>query len=427
MLRRVGGVCAPPRCIVWNMRNVQVACVCDPGDDNGAPGEVTALLHCRRKGNWFICVGSGATFRAFRDSDDLTTLRPAVRYDASELERGGRTPTVSALALCVDACDSTGTQRNECERGGAYALGLDDGRVVLYDPDIRRRCGLLRESRAARAGRRGARRSRRRHPRPHFACGVPAAGQASLRAGVESLFVAAPSLKRRMMGAPSVMLWAGYGDGVLRGWDVPRRRVAAELQCLPKGESLSALTIDVRDPQHPLREMYIAAGDAEGNVVAWALWEPGGVGGRDAPKAAHPTHGTPPATSATGDVTTPPARRGGLRGTVCVHEWRASAGVCGTPDAGPSVPPPAAAADDRSARTRRFARYDPASLPRVDAVLAKYEGKEEQFLAALVKRHGPERACVAVAKLRDAKLKERSKLKCNRRIGEAEPQPKLGS
>eukprot|EP00662_Eupelagonemidae_sp_cell21_P031215 gene31215-1067_t len=62
-------------CVVWNMGNFQVCAVGDPGDGAIALGDteagegstVTALMHCRRKGGWFICAAAGPRWEPTRE------------------------------------------------------------------------------------------------------------------------------------------------------------------------------------------------------------------------------------------------------------------------------------------------------------------------------------------------------------------------
>ncbi|CUG06544.1 Hypothetical protein, putative, partial [Bodo saltans] len=59
----------------------------------------------------------------------------------------------------------------------------------------------------------------------------------------------------------------------------------------------------------------------------------------------------------------------------------------------PPTPLSTAAAPDYKERvTRMFQQYTPAKIGQVDAVLEKYKGREDDYIAALVSKHGPEPA-----------------------------------
>eukprot|EP01062_Namystynia_karyoxenos_P023059 TRINITY_DN18874_c3_g2_i1.p1 TRINITY_DN18874_c3_g2~~TRINITY_DN18874_c3_g2_i1.p1 ORF type:complete len:1422 (+),score=405.98 TRINITY_DN18874_c3_g2_i1:126-4268(+) len=213
--------------VVWNLRNFQVCAVGESGMRHVS--ECTALLHCQRKGCWFVCCAAGPTMCIFQDSDELTSLRVVGSYNTAALSRGGLPPSISCMAL---------------PRDSMYALGLDDGRIALYNPDIGRSCGVL---------------------------GGEGAG-----GGVEALHVLDVSPLQLSLGAPELVLMAALGDGQIQLWDTARRRTIGSFQTLPAdGEAvLTSFAVWPLDAASRL----IAVGDSEGCAHVWQIREtpPGG-------------------------------------------------------------------------------------------------------------------------------------------------------
>ena len=114
--------------VIWNLQNCQV---CAVGENKDEPTECTALLHSQRKDSWYIFSAAGSSMSIFEDSDDVHQMRSAGRYSTSSLGNTYPLPVISSLALANPSL---------------LVIGLDVGVIVLYSPDICRKCGFLQKS-----------------------------------------------------------------------------------------------------------------------------------------------------------------------------------------------------------------------------------------------------------------------------------------